>query len=332
MASRPRPGCSNWKAVPSSSSYSRSTGRMMSDFRSGFVTLVGRPNVGKSTLLNGLLGQKIAAVSPRPQTTRRRQLGILSQDDYQIIFMDTPGLHKPVHKLGEYMNDVAAATLEDADLIVWLVDASQPLQEEDQLIAARLEKLGDHHPPVLLALNKIDLLLAGELAARGAEFQALLPSATLFSLSAASGAGRDALLARIVSALPIGQPYYDPEQITDLYERDIAADLIRESTLRHLRDEIPHGIAVRIDEYKERSEVQVYIGATIFVERESHKGIVIGQGAGMLKQIGTTARQEIEGMSGRHVYLELRVKVNKNWRDDPVALRQFGFVIEKDDN
>ncbi len=304
----------------------------MSDFRSGFVTLVGRPNVGKSTLLNGLLGQKIAAVSPRPQTTRRRQLGILSQDDCQIIFMDTPGLHKPVHKLGEYMNDVAAATLEDADLIVWLVDGSQPPQEEDQLIAARLEKLGNHRPPVLLALNKIDLLPAGELAARSAEFQALLPSAALFSLSAASGAGRDALLARIVSALPLGQPYYDPEQITDLYERDIAADLIREAALRHLRDEIPHGIAVRIDEYKERSEVQVYIGATIFVERESHKGIVIGQGASMLKQIGTTARQEIEGMSGRHVYLELRVKVTKNWRDDPAALRQFGFVIEKDEN
>lgn len=300
----------------------------MSAYRSGFVTLVGRPNVGKSTLLNGLLGQKIAAVSPRPQTTRRRQLGILSRDDCQIVFMDTPGLHKPVHKLGEYMNEVAAATLEDADVIVWLVDASQAPQEEDRLIAGRLEKFGDRLPPVLLALNKIDLLPAENLPARSAEFQALRPRTELFALSAASGAGRDALLDRILSGLPAGQPFYDPDQVTDLYERDIAADLIREAALRHLRDEVPHGIAVRIDEYKERSEEQVYIGATLFVERESHKGIVIGQGAGMLKQIGTTARQEIEAMSGRRVYLELRVKVNKNWRDNPDALRLLGFIIE----
>jgi GTP-binding protein Era len=302
----------------------------MSDFRSGFVTLVGRPNVGKSTLLNGLLGQKIAAVSPRPQTTRRRQLGILSRDDCQVIFMDTPGLHKPVHKLGEYMNDVASATLADADIIVWMVDASQPPQEEDLLIAGRLEKLGKTLPPVLLVLNKIDLLAAEDLPARSTEFKALYPKAEIFNLSASSGTGRDALLARILATLPQGQPYYDPDQITDLYERDIAADLIREAALRLLRDEIPHGIAVRIDEYKERSEVQVYIGATLFVERESHKGIVIGQGASMLKQIGIAARQEIEGMSGRHVYLELRVKVNKNWRDDPDSLRLFGFVMEKD--
>ncbi|GAP13921.1 GTP-binding protein Era [Longilinea arvoryzae] len=303
----------------------------MSHFRAGFVTLVGRPNVGKSTLMNGLLGQKVAAVSPRPQTTRRRQLGILSRDDCQIIFMDTPGLHKPVHKLGEYMNETAAATLEDADIIVWLVDASQPPQEEDRLIAERLEKIGNKLPPVLLAVNKIDSLAAENLSARSAEFQSLRPTAEVFPLSAANGAGCDALLARILSALPEGQPYYDPDQITDLYERDIAADLIRESALRLLRDEVPHGIAVRIDEFKERSEEQVYIGATLFVERESHKGIVIGQGASMLKQIGTAARQEIEAMSGRHVYLELRVKVNKNWRDDPNALRLFGFVIEKEE-
>ncbi len=304
----------------------------MSNYRAGFVTLVGRPNVGKSTLMNGLLGQKVAAVSPRPQTTRRRQLGILSQENCQIIFMDTPGLHKPVHKLGEYMNEVAAATLEDADIIIWLVDASQPPQEEDRLIAERLEKIGPKLPPVLLAVNKVDLLSAETLSARRAEFQSLRPSAEVFCLSAASGDGRDALLARILAALPEGQPYYDPDQITDLYERDIAADLIRESALHLLRDEVPHGIAVRIDEYKERSAEQVYIGATLFVERESHKGIVIGQGAGMLKQIGTTARQEIEAMSGRHVYLELRVKVNKNWRDDPNALRLFGFALEKEED
>lgn len=302
----------------------------MSPYHSGFVTLIGRPNVGKSTLLNSLLSQKIAAVSPRPQTTRRRQLGILSQEDGQIIFIDTPGLHKPVHKLGEYMNEVAAATLEDADVIVWLVDASQPPQEEDRLIAARMDQIGAKLPPVLLALNKVDLIDPQNLPARMEEFRALRPSAQAFRLSAATGEGRDELLARIIQALPEGQPYYDPDQITDLYERDIAADLIREAALRHLRDEVPHGIAVRIDEYKERSEEQVYIGATLFVERESHKGIVIGQSASMLKQIGTTARQEIEAMSGRHVYLELRVKVNKNWRDNPEALKQLGFVIDKE--
>lgn len=302
----------------------------MSNYRSGFVTLVGRPNVGKSTLLNGLLGQKIAAVSPRPQTTRRRQLGILSREDCQVIFMDTPGLHKPVHKLGDYMNDVAAATLEDADVIVWLVDASQPPQEEDQMIAARLDQIGKKLPPVLLALNKTDLFDEQTLSARIAEFKALRPTAEIFPVSATTGIGRDALLGRIIAALPEGQPYFDPDQVTDQYERDIAADLIREAALRRLRDEVPHGIAVRIDEYKERSAEQVYIGATLFVERESHKGIVIGQGASMLKQIGTTARQEIEAMSGRHVYLELRVKVNKNWRDNPDALRQLGFVIEKE--
>lgn len=302
----------------------------MSNYRSGFVTLVGRPNVGKSTLLNGLLDQKIAAVSPRPQTTRRRQLGILSREDCQVIFMDTPGLHKPVHKLGDYMNEVAAATLEDADVIVWLVDATQPPQEEDHLIAARLDRLGKKLPPVLLVLNKTDLFDEQTLSTRIAEFKALRPTSEIFPISATTGIGRDALLRRIIAALPEGQPYFDPDQVTDQYERDIAADLIREAALRRLRDEVPHGIAVRIDEYKERSAEQVYIGATLFVERESHKGIVIGQGASMLKQIGTTARQEIEAMSGRHVYLELRVKVNKNWRDNPDALRQLGFVIEKE--
>lgn len=302
----------------------------MSAYRSGFVTLVGRPNVGKSTLLNGLLDQKIAAVSPRPQTTRRRQLGILSREDCQVIFIDTPGLHKPVHKLGEYMNEVAATTLQDADVIVWLVDASLPPQEEDLLIAERMHDLGKKFPPVMLALNKIDLFDKETLSARSAEYKALCPTAEVFPLSATTGIGRDALLGRIIATLPEGQPYYDPDQVTDQYERDIAAELVREAALRRLRDEVPHGIAVRIDEYKERSEEQVYIGATLFVERESHKGIVIGQGASMLKQIGTTARQEIEAMSGRHVYLELRVKVNKNWRDNPEALRQLGFVIEKE--
>jgi GTPase len=299
-------------------------------FHAGFVTVVGRPNVGKSTLINVLLKQKIAAVSPRPQTTRRRQLGILTQEHLQIVFMDTPGLHIAHHKLGEYMNDVAAATLDDADVILWLVDASESPTEEDAQIAARIHAQRSV-PPLLLALNKTDLLAAGQVEEREKQFHALFPEAALvLRLSAARHQGVDELLARLTEMLPAGQPFYDAEQITDLYEREIAADLIRESALLHLREEVPHAIAVRIDEYTERSESAAYIAATLFVERESHKGIVIGRGGEMLKQIGSSARQQIEGMSGRKIFLELRVKVNKNWRNTPEALRLLGYANEKD--
>lgn len=299
------------------------------DFQSGFVTVVGRPNVGKSTLINAFLNQKVAAVSPRPQTTRRKQLGILTTDHAQIIFMDTPGLHKPIHKLGEFMNQTAGETLSDADVIVWVVDASQPPNEEDRLVAARIEAVD--HGPVLLALNKIDLTPEDLLPQRENAYHTLLPSSEPFPLSATTGTNREALLERIVSLLPPGPPFYDEEQITDLYERDIAADLIREAALKHLREEVPHSIAVRIDEYKERGETGAFIRATIFVEKESQKGIVIGKGGEMLKRIGAAARQEIEGMSGRKVFLELNVKVNKNWRDSEQALRQFGYAQPEED-
>lgn len=298
------------------------------EYRAGYVALVGRPNVGKSTLMNALLGQKIAAVSVRPQTTRQRQLGILTLDNAQVVFMDTPGLHIPVHKLGEYMNQVAEDALKDADVIVWLVEANSKPTDEDRLIASKLRAL-KHLPPVILALNKIDLLPEEELPDRTEAYRLLLVKSELMAFSATIGTNQDQLLSAILRRLPPGAPFFSADQLTDHYERDIAADLIREAALQHLREEVPHGIAVRIDEYTERGESGAYIVATIFVERESHKGIVIGKGGEMLKRIGSTARREIETMSGRKVFLELRVKVNKNWRDKPDALRWLGYFREK---
>jgi GTPase len=298
-------------------------------FKSGFVSLAGRPNVGKSTLINHIMQQKIAAASPRPQTTQRRQLGILSLDGAQIIFMDTPGIHKPVHKLGDYMNETAFQTLSDADVIVWLVDASETPRHEDQLAAERIAAVVPL-PPVILALNKIDLISTEQLKERERAFWELLPEATPFAVSAVDGQGEDALLEAIIARLPEGPEYYDVEQITDLYEREIAADLIREALLIHLNKEVPHATAVRIDEFKEREKNGAFIQATLYVERDSQKGILIGKGGSMIKKIGATARKAIEEMSGRKVFLDLRVKVNKNWRNNPDALQQFGFMVQKD--
>jgi GTPase len=305
------------------------------EFRSGYVAVVGKPNVGKSTLMNTFLKQKIAAVSPRRQTTRRRQLGILTNAAGQIVFIDTPGLHVPAHRLGEFMNEEAVSALQDADLILFLVDASQNPDEEDRLLAERLAVLKAPAPPVILALNKMDQVLPADQPRRQAVFQAMVAEAglqpagvTLFSAIKATGVGE--MLEEVIQRLPVGPPFFDEEQVTDLYEREIAADLVREAAMLHLRDEMPHVIAVRIDEYTERSETAAYIGATIFVERDSQKGIVIGQGGAMLKKIGTTARKEIEAMSGRQIFLEVRVKVQKNWRNDADALRQFGFFHRED--
>jgi GTP-binding protein Era len=299
------------------------------NFRAGYGALVGRPNVGKSTLMNALLGQKVAAVSPRPQTTRLRQLGILTLDNAQVIFMDTPGMHLPVHKLGEYMNQVAEDSLRDADVILWLVDASAPPTEEDRRVAARLMAL-KHQPPILLVLNKIDVVNAGVLAEREGLFQALLPQGKSITVSAVTGQNCEVLLQQILALLPEGAPFFSEDQVTDFYERDIAAELIREAALNHLRDEIPHGMAVRIDEFTERSNGSAYIHATLLVERETHKGIVIGKNGEMLKKIGSSARGEIESMSGRKVFLELKVKVNANWRNRPDALRWLGYTRDRD--
>jgi len=293
-------------------------------YKSGFVATMGKPNVGKSTLINSLLGQKVAAVSARPQTTRKRQLGILTTDEFQIIFVDTPGLHVPRNKLGENMNKEASDVSEECDLILLIVDASQPRDSEDMLLIDLIKNL-KQTIPLIIALNKIDLVDAEEYDRCMERFSSLLPEGETICISAMNRYNLEKLVTLISDKLPEGDPFFPLGQITDLYEREIAADLIREAALNLLRDEVPHGIAIRVDQYQERNEHGAYIEATVFVEKESHKGIVIGQGGGMLKQIGSTARHEIEAMSGRSIYLRLRVKVRKNWRNDERVLRWFGY-------
>ncbi|HCS40779.1 MAG TPA: GTPase Era [Anaerolineaceae bacterium] len=298
-------------------------------FHAGYVAVVGRPNVGKSTLINTLLDQKIAAVSAKPQTTRRRQLGILTTETSQIIFVDTPGLHVPQHKLGDFMNQEAAESLHDADLVLWLVDASAPISPEDKLIADRLNAIRKR-PPVLMTLSKCDLISEDTLLERKKACLDLFPANDMVAISSLTKEGLEELKGKILATLPLGEHFYDADTITDYYERDIAGELIREAVLEFVRDEVPHCIAVQVDQFEERGEEGAYIVGTIFVERDSQKGIVIGQHAEMIKKIGMRARQEIESMSGRKVYLDLHVKVNKNWRNSADALKLLGFAGGKD--
>jgi GTP-binding protein Era len=294
--------------------------------RSGYVAVVGRPNVGKSTLLNGLLGQVVAAVSAKPQTTQSRQLGILTVPEAQVVFVDTPGIHRPIDRMGEVMDRVAGGALADADLGLVLFDASEPPNDDDRRVAEQIATL-DEPPTLLVALNKVDLISPAELAARRPAFESLVPAADLMvPLSANDPDSRGNLLLEIVARLPDGPRYFPEETITDRYERELAADLVRAAALECLRDEVPHSIAVRIDEFKERSQSQDYIAATVFVERGSQKGIVIGKGGRMIRTIGTRARELIEEMAGRAVYLDLRVKVMPNWRSDDDALHQLGLL------
>lgn len=293
-------------------------------FRAGYVAVIGRPNVGKSTLINALLEQKIAAVSPKPQTTRRNQLGILTLPAAQLIFVDTPGLHTPQHKLGDFMNQAASEALRDADILLWLLDASAPFTDEDRLIA---EKLGAMRslPLVWMALTKADLADGKTLDERKRQAVELYPAQDVLTLSVKQKTSLDELLVLLVSHLPAGEAFFDGDTVTDAYERDIAAELIRESVLAFVQDEVPHCVAVKIDAFEERPDDKAYIEATLFVERDSQKGILIGKGGEMIKKIGTRSRQEIEEMSGRKVFLDLKVKVNKNWRNSPDALELLGY-------
>jgi GTP-binding protein Era len=292
--------------------------------RSGFVAVVGRPSVGKSTLVNTLLGQSIAPTSHRPQTTRRRQLGILTRADAQVIFVDTPGIHQPRDRLGRWMLDDASASLDDADVILVIFDLTRPPNREDEQVA-RAVRARAEPPPIVIALNKVDDVPADRLSDRRAAFLTLLPDCEAHFVSALRGDGRDELLERILALLPVGPRYYPADQVTDLFERDIAGELVRAAAMRLLRDEVPYGITTRVEEFRERGEEGAYVGVTLYVEREAHKPIVIGKGGVMLRRIGTEARKEIEAMSGRKVYLDLRVKVAAGWRDDEEALQQFGF-------
>lgn len=298
-------------------------------FYAGYVAVVGRPNVGKSTLINTLLDQKIAAVSAKPQTTRRRQLGILTTETSQIIFVDTPGLHVPQHKLGDFMNQDAAESLHDADLVLWLVDVSAPISAEDKLIADRLNAIRKR-PPVLMTLSKCDLVSEDVLLERKRACLDLFPANDMVAISSLTKEGLEELKGKILANLPLGEKFYDADTVTDYFERDIAGELIREAVLEYVRDEVPHCIAVQVDQYEERGDEGAYIVATILVERDSQKGIVIGQHADMIKKIGMRARQEIESMSGRKVYLDLNVKVNKNWRNSADALILLGFSRGKE--
>lgn len=292
--------------------------------RAGFVAVIGRPNVGKSTLINSLLGQKIAAVTSKPQTTRRQQLGILSLEQAQILFIDTPGIHEAKHKLGECMNEEAMRVLGESDVVLFMVDGSVTPQSEDKLIADTI-LIQKRNLPILMVVNKIDKANQEDISANIDDYQGLLPQVEMMQISAKKGSNLMDMIEWIINKLPEHPPLYSSEQITDLYEREIAADLIREAGLMLLRDEVPHGIAVRIDNFTERGERGAYIEATVFVERETQKGIVVGKNGEMIKQISIKARQEIEKMSGRSVFLKIRVKVKKKWRNDDGFLLNFGF-------
>lgn len=298
------------------------------DHRAGFVAVIGRPNVGKSTLINAWLGQKIAIVSPKPQTTRNRLLGILTRPDAQVIFVDTPGIHRPQHKLGEFMVETAVRAIPDADVILWLVDVSVKPTPEDQQIAELLAQKAAGRA-VILALNKMDLLQPQDVVPHSEAYLAMVEESDWLLISATRGDNRDDLLEKVIAHLSPGPRYYPPDQVTDQQERFIAAELVREQVLHHTHQEVPHAVAVVVQEFKRRSQDMTYISANIYVERESQKKILLGAGGQVIKRIGQAARQEIEQLVGTRVYLDLWVKVRPQWRKKEPELRRLGYALPR---
>ena len=298
---------------------------MRKDYKSGFVTLIGRPNVGKSTLMNHLIGQKIAIMSNKPQTTRNRIKTVLTTEEGQIVFVDTPGIHKAKNRLGEYMVNVAEKTLNEVDVVLWLVEPTTFIGAGEQHIAKQLKKV---KTPVILVINKIDSVKREAVFPAIAAYKDIYDFAEIVPVSARNGNNTDELIRVVMSYLPYGPQFYDEDTVTDQPERQIVAELIREKALHCLQDEIPHGIAVAIDRMKANRKV-MHIEATIICERDSHKGIIIGRQGNMLKKIGSTARFEIEKMLEMQVNLKLWVKVKKDWRDSEFLMKNFGYREEE---
>jgi len=287
-------------------------------FRSGVVALAGAPNVGKSTLLNRLVGAKVAITAAVPQTTRTRLRGVLTRPDAQLIFVDTPGIHEPRHRLGERMVGEAREAVRDADAVVAVFDVSGPLTGEDRATGSLVRQSGK---PAVAALNKVDRVTAAEVAARTREVHTLAPFAAVLPVSAARGAGVDRLVDALLPLLPEGPAYFPAEMVTDQPERFLVRELIREQAIALVREELPHSVAVEVEEFAPRPTGALYIRATIHVERESHKKMVIGRGGRLLKAIGRRARAEVEALLGRHVYLDLWVKTSRGWRQRDELIR-----------
>ena len=304
---------------------------MKENFKSGFTAIIGRPNVGKSTLMNHLIGQKIAITSKKPQTTRNRIQTVYTCEDGQIVFLDTPGIHKAKNKLGEYMVQVAERTLKDVDVILWLVEPTTFIGAGERHIAEQLKGL---HLPVILVINKVDTVDKDEILKAIDTYRKLYDFDEIIPCSALRNQNTEDIIPSILKYLPYGPMFYDEDTITDQPMRQIVAELIREKALHALNEEIPHGIAVVIDSMKERKSqkgIITDIQATIICERDSHKGIIIGKGGEMLKKIGANARYEIEKQLDTKVNLQLWVKVKKEWRDSDVLIKNFGYDKKKDD-
>ena len=297
---------------------------MKEKYKSGFAAIIGMPNVGKSTLLNKIAGQKIAIISEKPQTTRNKILAIHTTDTEQIIFTDTPGIHKPHNKLGEFMVNAANETMRDVDVLLFVIDATRPIQNVEREIVKNIAKTG---LPCILVMNKVDLVEKSNLLPMIADYSSMYDFESIVPMSAKSGDGVDVLLNDIKNYIPEGPQFYDEDMITDQPEKQIAAEIIREKMLWLLDKEIPHGIAIEITKMQEKEKI-TNIYATIYCEKATHKGIIIGKNGDMLKKIGSMARKDIEHMLGKKVYMELWVKVKNDWRNSDFLIKNFGYKDE----